>query len=74
MADGVQSNSHTILEEKPAALGVGLAKGTIVLVHLGENPYTPYVTWFWNEESGGYAQGHYFEDLGEAYEDWKIRT
>lgn len=65
--------SRTILERRPLPSRVGLLEAEIVLVHLPDNPATPYVTWQRNVADGSTYWGHYFYNLDEAEADFADR-
>ena len=46
---------------------------TIVLAKLPDNEITPFVTWIYNSQTGGYSAGHYFKNIEEAVTDYKTR-
>lgn len=74
---------RTLLE--PAALRVGteLENGAVivatqpagtdwVVLAVRNAPYEPWITWRANEAGHTYW-GHYFDDFGQALEDWRTR-
>ncbi len=62
--------TRTILAEFKTPRAYATAPGAVVLCHLSDNTYHPYVTWWRNDEAGGYSSGHYFATEEEARKDF----
>lgn len=67
-------NGAVVLLSKPLPKQDGLCHGSIVLCRRFGG--TEYVTWHYNEDTGGCDHGHYFraDRLQEASADWCQRT
>lgn len=49
-------------------------EGSVVLAWLPDNAPDTYATWWVRSEDGIAFMGAYFDDLGEAYEDYRERA
>jgi len=64
--------SKKILARKPYSTAEGDKHLEIVLAEI-PNGMTPFVTWGYNKQTGGYFWGHYFSDKETALEDFNKR-
>jgi hypothetical protein len=60
---------------RPISMHPGDCYLAIVMCHLPKNNLHPYATWLCNSafEKPFYAEGHYFQEKWDAFEDWKTR-
>lgn len=63
---------RTIIERKPFSTHPDDWYLEVVLAKI-EWGHTEYVTWEYNKRTSYYSNGHYFETIGEAAEDFERR-
>lgn len=61
-----------ILARKPYSSAEGDGHLEIVLAEISDS-ITPFVTWGFNKQTGGYFWGHYFDDKEKALEDFNTQ-
>lgn len=64
--------SRNVLARKPYSNVDGDKHLEIVLVEIPNN-ITPFVTWAYNKQTGGYFWGHYFTNKESALRDFNAR-
>lgn len=68
------SNGAFILEATIVPGHGATVEGSIVLAWLPDHAPDSYATWWVRSEDGCAFTGHYFDDLGEAFEDYRERA
>lgn len=65
----LEKNGATLIDIRPYSDHDGDSHLSIVLCRRATK-HEPFVTWCWNGSSNGFCDGHYFQDIEEAAQDF----